>query len=227
MDITFSILKERLKSKIAPHLKLKKLDDVIIISNFKTKLEVETYCRLQYNKLMSLTGFRIFNNELDKTLDKILIDELKSYKENKPTINIGTESYFVTGVYSQTIESEAEFDFFLDEVNNCLQFYENEIFPKFETISGISDYVASKDFENQLEVVVGSSYPVNVFKKLAILKWGGEYERYEEYKAGLLMRFEDNKTNSRYVNDVPIFRKGYDYLIDKLENEPNPFLTAI
>ena len=41
--------------------------------------------------------------------------------------------------------------------------------------------MGSVPFDKQLEIVVGGTYPVTLFKKIAILKWGN-HPRYEEYK---------------------------------------------
>ena len=83
--------------------------------------------------------------------------------------------------------------------------------------------MGSVPFDKQLEIVVGGTYPVTLFKKIAILKWGNHL-RYEEYKNGLQTFIKEDFLEPRYEKEAPLYQQGFDYLITHLENEPNPFI---
>lgn len=71
--------------------------------------------------------------------------------------------------------------------------------------------------------MVGGTYPVTFFKKLAILKWGN-HPRYEEYKQGLATFIEEDFLDPNYQKEAHLYKQGFEKLIFHLENEPNPFL---
>ena len=75
----------------------------------------------------------------------------------------------------------------------------------------------------ELDIPVGGKYPVSLFKKLAILKWGKNEEKYIEYKHGLSEFIKEDFNDPQYGNEAPIYKKGFDQLVNHLENEQNPF----
>jgi len=117
--------------------------------------------------------------------------------------------------------SEKHLHEFINEFVKCLEYHEQEVFPKLLDINFLAEYVGSVPFERQSEVPVGGRFPAQLFKKLAILKWGNQEERYHEYKTNtikLIEKYAIKKPESY----KPFFKTGYDNLIQRLESEGNP-----
>lgn len=221
----FQILKERNYNIWKDYYQIEKLSnsDTIQVVKEDEKLFRESPIRVyMYGKKLLSEGISLIIKPLEQKFEPLVIPELK--KNYRNVFGLVFRDFYKTDYHFDiTIETDEDWQTFLDEFDKCLKFYEAEIFPKLTDIKFLAEYVGSVPFSNQLEIVVGSSYPVNVFKKLAILKWGGQLERYEEYKAGLLKRFEVNLTNPAKAKMVPTYKEGYYKLINHLENERNPF----
>ncbi|CEN53401.1 conserved hypothetical protein [Capnocytophaga canimorsus] len=110
----------------------------------------------------------------------MVINELHHYYDDYILVN-PRKVYKTEYSFSKDIQSKEELDEFLSNFYLCLNFYETEIFPKLTDIRFLADYVGSVPFEQRSEIVVGGSFPLQLFKKIAILKWGNHL-RYEEYK---------------------------------------------
>ena len=188
----FKILKERNYNIWKDYYQIEKLSnsDTIQVVKEDEKLFRESPIRVyMYGKKLLSEGISLIIKPLEQKFEPLVIPELK--KNYRNVFGLVFRDFYKTDYHFDiTIETDDDWKTFLDEFDKCLKFYEAEIFPKLTDIKFLAEYVGSVPFSNQLEIVVGSSYPVNVFKKLAILKWGDQLERYEEYKAGLLERFE-------------------------------------
>lgn len=129
-------------------------------------------------------------------------------------------------MFPKQLESEEELEIYLQEFVKCVRYHENVIFPYLSDITNMAKYVGSVPFERSLEINVGGGYPVSFFKKLAILKWGGYEERYEEYKKGLEAFIEEGFSDPEEAVEAPLNKEGFVNLINYLENKPNPFLKS-
>ena len=195
--------------------------DMIILCKKTDSYILKFDCRLQFDSFLRFNPFTIQLNKLENFVYDLIIEELKKYYCND--IGFVIKDFYKTDYsFSQDITSEAHLEEFLSEFYKCLSYYEEEVFPKLLDIKFLADYVGSVPFDKQLEIVVGGTYPVTLFKKIAILKWGN-HPRYEEYKNGLQTFIKEDFLEPRYEKEAPLYQQGFDYLITHLENEPNPF----
>ena len=224
MDLTRNKIKSLFESNRAMinYSVTKEDTDMIILCKKTDSYILKFDCRLQFDSFLRFNPFTIQLNKLENFVYDLIIEELKKYYCN----NIGfviKDFYKTDYSFSQDITSEAHLEEFLSEFYKCLSYYEQEVFPKLLDIKFLADYVGSVPFDKQLEIVVGGTYPVTLFKKIAILKWGN-HPRYEEYKNGLQTFIKEDFLEPRYEKEAPLYQQGFDYLITHLENEPNPFI---
>ena len=195
--------------------------DMIILCKKTDSYILKFDCRLQFDSFLRFNPFTIQLNKLENFVYDLIIEELKKYYCND--IGFVIKDFYKTDYsFSQEITSDAHLEEFLSEFYKCLSYYEQEVFPKLLDIKFLANYVGSVPFDKQLEIVVGGTYPVTLFKKIAILKWGN-HPRYEEYKNGLQTFIKEDFLEPRYEKEAPLYQQGFDYLITHLENEPNPF----
>ena len=223
MDLTRNKIKSLFESnRVMINYSVTKEDTDMIILCKKTDSYILKFdCRLQFDSFLRFNPFTIQLNKLENFVYDLIIQELKKYYCND--IGFVIKDFYKTDYsFSQEITSEAHLEEFLSEFYKCLSYYEQEVFPKLLDIKFLADYVGSVPFDKQLEIVVGGTYPVTLFKKIAILKWGN-HPRYEEYKNGLQTFIKEDFLEPRYEKEAPLYQQGFDYLITHLENEPNPF----
>ena len=224
MDLTRNKIKSLFESNRAMinYSVTKEDTDMIILCKKTDSYILKFDCRLQFDSFLRFNPFTIQLNKLENFVYDLIIEELKKYYCND--IGFVIKDFYKTDYsFSQEITSEAHLEEFLSEFYKCLSYYEQEIFPKLLDIKFLADYVGSVPFDKQLEIVVGGTYPVTLFKKIAILKWGN-HPRYEEYKNGLQTFIKEDFLEPRYEKEAPLYQQGFDYLITHLENEPNPFI---
>ena len=206
--------------------------DYIIFTKDDSNISIETRIRTQfYGTLLSFAGFtlvfkefeRIFLNVLEDNVDVLL---LKKYYGDHFITALYDFSYSDYYVFPEQLESEEELEIYLQEFVKCVRYHENVIFPYLSDITNMAKYVGSVPFERSGEINIGGRYPVSFFKKLAILKWGGYEERYEEYKKGLEAFIEEGFSDPEEAVEAPLNKEGFVNLIDYLENKPNPFLKS-
>ena len=223
MDLTRNKIKSLFESNRAMinYSVTKEDTDMIILCKKTDSYILKFNCRLQFDSFLRFNPFTIQLNKLENFVYDLIIEELKKYYCND--IGFVIKDFYKTDYsFSQEITSEAHLEEFLSEFYKCLSYYEQEVFPKLLDIKFLADYVGSVPFDKQLEIVVGGTYPVTLFKKIAILKWGN-HPRYEEYKNGLQTFIKEDFLEPRYEKEAPLYQQGFDYLITHLENEPNPF----
>ena len=224
MDLTRNKIKSLFESNRAMinYSVTKEDTDMIILCKKTDSYILKFDCRLQFDSFLRFNPFTIQLNKLENFVYDLIIEELKKYYCND--IGFVIKDFYKTDYsFSQDITSEAHLEEFLSEFYKCLSYYEQEVFPKLLDIKFLADYVGSVPFDKQLEIVVGGTHPVNLFKKIAILKWGN-HPRYEEYKNGLQTFIKEDFLEPRYEKEAPLYQQGFDYLITHLENEPNPFI---
>ena len=224
MDLTRNKIKSLFESNRAMinYSVTKEDTDMIILCKKTDSYILKFDCRLQFDSFLRFNPFTIQLNKLENFIYDLIIEELKKYYCND--IGFVIKDFYKTDYsFSQEITSEAHLEEFLSEFYKCLSYYEQEVFPKLLDIKFLADYVGSVPFDKQLEIVVGGTYPVTLFKKIAILKWGN-HPRYEEYKNGLQTFIKEDFLEPRYEKEAPLYQQGFDYLITHLENEPNPFI---
>ena len=223
MDLTRNKIKSLFESNRAMinYSVTKEDTDMIILCKKTDSYILKFDCRLQFDSFLRFNPFTIQLNKLENFVYDLIIEELKKYYCND--IGFVIKDFYKTDYsFSQEITSEAHLEEFLSEFYKCLSYYEQEVFPKLLDIKFLADYVGSVPFDKQLEIVVGGTYPVTLFKKIAILKWGN-HPRYEEYKNGLQTFIKEDFLEPRYEKEAPLYQQGFDYLITHLENDPNPF----
>ena len=223
MEIKKKDLQRKIETMLSKKYKSRLEDTDMIILCKKTDSYILKFdCRLQFDSFLRFNPFTIQLNKLENFVYDLIIEELKKYYCND--IGFVIKDFYKTDYsFSQEITSEAHLEEFLSEFYKCLSYYEQEVFPKLLDIKFLADYVGSVPFDKQLEIVVGGTYPVTLFKKIAILKWGN-HPRYEEYKNGLQTFIKEDFLEPRYEKEAPLYQQGFDYLITHLENEPNPFI---
>ena len=224
MDLTRNKIKSLFESNRAMinYSVTKEDTDMIILCKKTDSYILKFDCRLQFDSFLRFNPFTIQLNKLENFVYDLIIQELKKYYCND--IGFVIKDFYKTDYsFSQEITSEAHLEEFLSEFYKCLSYYEQEVFPKLLDINFLANYVGSVPFDKQLEIVVGGTYPVTLFKKIAILKWGN-HPRYEEYKNGLQTFIKEDFLEPRYEKEAPLYQQGFDYLITHLENEPNPFI---
>ena len=223
MEIKKKDLQRKIETMLSKKYKSRLEDTDMIILCKKTDSYILKFdCRLQFDSFLRFNPFTIQLNKLENFVYDLIIEELKKYYCND--IGFVIKDFYKTDYsFSQEITSEAHLEEFLSEFYKCLSYYEQEVFPKLLDIKFLADYVGSLPFDKQLEIVVGGTYPVTLFKKIAILKWGN-HPRYEEYKNGLQTFIKEDFLEPRYEKEAPLYQQGFDYLITHLENEPNPFI---
>ena len=224
MDLTRNKIKSLFESNRAMinYSVTKEDTDMIILCKKTDSYILKFDCRLQFDSFLRFNPFTIQLNKLENFVYDLIIEELKKYYCND--IGFVIKDFYKTDYsFSQEITSEAHLEEFLSEFYKCLSYYEQEVFPKLLDIKFLADYVGSVPFDKQLEIVVGGTYPVTLFKKIAILRWGN-HPRYEEYKNGLQTFIKEDFLEPRYEKEAPLYQQGFDYLITHLENEPNPFI---
>lgn len=206
--------------------------DYIIFTKDDSNISIETRIRTQfYGTLLSFAGFtlvfkefeRIFLNVLEDNVDVLLLK--KHYGDHFITA-LYDFSYSDYYVFPEQLESEEELEIYLQEFVKCVRYHENVIFPYLSDITNMAKYVGSVPFERSGEINIGGRYPVSFFKKLAILKWGGYEERYEEYKKGLEAFIEEDFADLKFGHEAHMYKQGFQNLIYYLEHEPNPFLKS-
>lgn len=201
-----------------------KIEDMGFISFYSSNSDMEKQFRfrLQFDDMLTYEGYLVSLKKIEYYFFNLISHELKKYYDKEMSLSIG-KFYKTDYDFCQEIETEYHLQEFLEEFLKCYNFYETVIFPKLTDINFLAEYVGSVPFENALEIVVGGTYPVTFFKKLAILKWGNHY-RYEEYKKGLARFIEEDLLDPKYQQEAPLYKQGFEKLIYHLENEPNPFL---
>ncbi|ATA76481.1 hypothetical protein [Capnocytophaga canimorsus] len=224
MDLTRKELKKIfLENEITKKYSINLIEDYIKFYLENEHFNLKFYFRLQFDSLLTLQTFTISLKKLESEFKHLVIDDLRGYYNNY--IDLNPRKFYPTDhSFSKDIQSKEELDEFLSDFYLCLNFYETEIFPKLTDIHFLADYVGSVPFEQRSEIVVGGSFPLQLFKKIAILKWGN-HPRYEEYKdetQKLIELYAIKKPEK--TEEVRLFQKGFEKLIYHLENEPNPFL---
>jgi len=225
MEITKKSLKNLILGIINQKYNVSYGDTDYLIYNFQDKFyNVEFRFRIQYRKLLTFEGFSVFSSKkIEKEISNTILEELKTNYDD--SIYFNAKKFYMSNYdFTQEILSEEHLDEFLNEFVKCLEYHEKEVFPKLLDINFLAEYVGSVPFENQLEIPVGGKYPVSLFKKLAILKWGGKEEKYLLYKKGLAEFIEEDFKDPKYGDEAPTYKKGYLKLIKHLEEEPNPFI---
>lgn len=223
MEITKKSLKKLTLGIINQKYNVSYGDTDYLIYNFQGKFyDVEFRFRIQYKRLLTFEGFSVFSSKkIESEIIKLISDELKTFYDDHFYFN-ANRFYDNPYDFSQEIISEQHLEEFLNEFVKCLEYHEKKVFPKLLDINFLAEYVGSVPFERQAEIPVGGNFPVFLFKKLAILKWGNQEESYLEYKTNTekLIESYSIKKPEKYK---PSFETGFKKLIKHLENEPNPF----
>ena len=224
MDIERKKLSKQILEKISKEYTSKLVDnDYVVFIRENEDIRIEFSFRVQYDNYLSFKGFSICFRSLEKSFTTLLYNELNHlYGEN--IVFTSKKFYHLTYNFNfREIKTELELDEYIAEFVKCLEYHEKEVFPKLLDIRFLAEYVGSVPFDKKAEISVGGEFPVHLFKKLAILKWGNQTERYEEYKENTKIRIEKYAIEKpdRYN---PAFKEGFESLISHLENEPNPFL---
>ncbi len=205
--------------------------DYVYFTKETISLCIETGIRVQfYGKLLSLGAFlvvfkefeRFFLNTLQINVDKLLFE--KKYDDH--FVIILPDFPYSDYVFPDNVESEEELETYLQEFVKHVCYFETVVFPSLTDINKMAEYVGRVPFKKSGEIVVGGTYPIQYFKKLAILKWGGNEERYEEYKRGMEIFIEEDFADLKFGHEAHMYKQGFQNLIYYLEHEPNPFLKS-
>ncbi|MRX64930.1 hypothetical protein GJ691_12225 [Maribacter sp. RZ05] len=173
-----------------------------------------------YGKMLFAGGYSLIIKPLEQKFEPLVIPELKGIYGDAFSMSFN-KFYPIDYRFDINIETDEDWQTFLDEFDKCLKFYETEIFPKLTDIKFLAQYVGVP-WEDEQNIVVGGGFPISFFKKLAILKWGGQEDLYHIYKKETLKLIEKYaiKKPDKYKAE---FMDNFEKLINHLENEPNPF----
>ncbi|MRI64293.1 hypothetical protein EDM00_09890 [Ornithobacterium rhinotracheale] len=224
MDIERKKLSKQILEKISKEYTSKLVDnDYVVFIRENEDMRVELDFRIQYYNHLSFKGFSFCFRSLEKNFITLLSNELSHLYEEDMFFTSKDFYHFTYKFNFREIKTELELDEYIAEFVKCLEYHEKEVFPKLLDIRFLAEYVGSVPFDKKAEISVGGKFPVHLFKKLAILKWGNQTERYKEYKENTKIRIEKYAIEKpdRYN---PAFKEGFESLISHLENEPNPFL---
>ena len=225
MEISKKSLEGLILGKINQKYNVRYGDTDYLIYSFQDKFySVEFRFRIQYKRLVTFEGFSIFSSkEIEKEISNLILEDLKNYYDDD--FYFKSKKFYKTDYdFSQEILSEIHLDEFLNEFVKCLEYHEQKVFPKLLDINFLAEYVGSVPFENQLDIPVGCQYPVSIFKKLAILKWGNQDEKYLVYKNGLYDFILEDLEAPKYKGEAKFYLTGFNKLVNHLENEKNPFI---
>lgn len=227
MTLNRKLLKDKISSIIDNSYNLSLGDDDLVIFSIDNAFfRFSSKFRIQFNRLITYQGFSGFSSKkIEEEISKLISEELQPYYVDY--FYFTPKDFYETDYnFKQEILSEEHLDEFLNEFVKCLEYHEKEVFPKLLDINFLAEYVGSVPFERKAEVAVGGSFPVHLFKKMAILKWGNQNERYLEYKKGTMELIEKYaiKKPDKYT---PEFKEGFDQLVNHLESGPNPFMENI
>lgn len=203
-------------------------DDVLIIGdqatiNYKiedTEFAIIVRCQnFGDTYLFNTNAITIRRQDLESRFESLLLDELKRYYNNDFTLSIGAGSL---GLNSVVVDFKLESDKDIQNLNKSLEFFIKElrdsIFHRMTNVREIASYISSYKYTDNLKVLVGGRFPVQNLKKVFLLFEGGQMDKYEEYKEGLLEQIESfpsRKPNRK--EEAKFFEENYNYLINKLE----------
>lgn len=95
---------------------------------------------------------------------------------------------------------------------------EHIFFDSLVSIQSIAAYIAKFSYENQNEIMVGSKFPIHIFKKVFLLYQGGQINRYKEYKRELKTQIDSFvKSKPERKEEAKAYIDNYDYLTNFLE----------
>lgn len=185
-------------------------------------LNVRFSFRMQFHDHISFEGFQIELKHFEQRISSLLVSDLESYYDNSFSFSFKKNYDSELDFSLYRIENKLDLKEYLDEVIKCIDFHEKGIFPRLLDINFLAGYVGSVPFTRKEEVNVGGQFPVHLFKKMAILKWGNQEGKYLEYKEGTdeLIKKYAIKKPEKYKES---FRRVFEELTSHLENDPNPF----
>ncbi len=181
--------------------------------------------RWQFHSLLTSEGLTLILKRFEPLFYSLVDERLLDYYDTNRSVTLVFQEFYnhkKSFEVSQDVNSLEEILAYLDEYCKGLRFYVDEIFPKFSDIRFYAEYIAVP-FEKHLERQVGGSYPVQLFKKLTILKWGGQDEKYEEYKQGLREYIKEDFFEPRHKEKASLYEECFQTLTQRLEEEPNPY----
>ncbi|WP_158728312.1 MULTISPECIES: hypothetical protein [unclassified Flavobacterium] len=222
MTIDKKILQTKILEKLKDNYQSKIIDsDYITFKINKNSIDIEFSFRIQFHNRISFEGFKICLIEIEDKIYPLILKELNNFYSKY--FGISFMRFYKPEIEFSLYEinNEEDINIYINQVIQCLKYHEKEVFPKLLDINFLAEYVGSVPFERQTEIPVGGNFPVFLFKKLAILKWGNQEERYLEYKTNTekLIKSYSIKKPEKYK---PSFKIGFENLINHLENEPNP-----
>jgi len=219
----YKILKEPNQKIWDNYYKIEKVSNSDTIEFIKDDEELlrESSIRVyMYGKMLFAGGYSLIIKPLEQKFEPLVIPELK--KNYRNVFGLMFRDFYKTDYHFDiTIETDEDWQTFLDEFDKCLRFYEAEIFPKLTDIKFLAEYVGVP-WEDEQNIMVGGSFPISFFKKLAILKWGGQEDFYHIYKKETLKLIKKYaiKKPEKYKTE---YMDNFESLVVQLENEPNPF----
>ena len=130
MEIKKKDLQRKIESMLSKKYK-SRLGDAGFITFFgnTTGVAYTFGFRLQFDCMLTFTGFTVALEKLEHFFSNLLLDELGEYYDNEMVFSC-YEFYPQKYEFVQEITSEAHLEEFLSEFYKCLSYYEQEVFPK-------------------------------------------------------------------------------------------------
>ena len=169
--------------------------------------------------LVNSIGVLIKIDEIEQVFRSLVIKELQEYYSDEFTLALSAYEFDLKSMINNfKIKSEID----LKTLNGLLVEFilevQDSIFDAMTDVKSIAKYISKYNYDDNLKVLVGGSFPVHNFKKIFLLFAGDEMDKYIEYKEGVLEQIESfplRKPNRK--EEARLFIENYDYLITKLE----------
>ncbi|MBO0593968.1 hypothetical protein I2486_21420 [Cellulophaga sp. E16_2] len=217
----FNILRNSFQDKMDT-FQITSMEDRLIFTKRNDGLEYQNSIRCQYfgeTSTLSPQGNSFRSEQIESDFMTYLIEPLKSYYNSSSTIHLSSKRF----------KNFDKIDFYkftsLTQLENFIEYYLayhqsvcEEFWYKIKSIKDIGYFLAQLPYENHTEILVGGTFPTQMFKKMYILKKCGHLERYKEYKfkfSEQLETFPIRKPNRK--EEYELFKENFNQLISKLE----------
>jgi len=221
----FKIIKEWFKSNPV-NFKVTTSEDVILFKQSSNVHEAVSQFRLYKLNIIRTDGNRILLPKFESFFDKFIIPELKDKnKDLMDTIRIGGAKIPLRqNLSEEPIETEEQLMDYVVHMRNYINYVETEYYIPFQDWKNIGLYINGFAFPEKAApyipfAAVSGEVPVKFYKQIYLLHIAGCFDRYEEYKIGLLKRINlIAEQNLADPQSIELYIKNLYLLVDYLEN---------
>ena len=172
--------------------------------------------------LLLYNGGELCYCPIEKLFSSLIIEELDDYRNPKNTLIADSLSCPPSNdLHFKKVKDQNDFILYKNSLLVMLNNGHEKLVELVKSNKLFATFVGQFPFDKRDMVIVGGRFPLNLMKKLLILRKGDLYEAYCEYKEGLerlLQLYEEKKPDQ--IDTAKMFWKGYEYFIEKLEERP-------